>query len=297
MHSTWSDGTDTPRNLLKKVREAGIDVFSVTDHDEYRGILELNKHQGKQPEDGAPAFIPGTEFSCRDGGDKFHILGYAYDTEAPSIRGLFDAVRTIRMQKAENRIRFLKQNFGFTFSDEEYSALMRNHNPGKPHIAKLMVNHGYAENISEAIDRYIAGYHGPERRIKPEEAIEAILAADGLPVLAHGPFGDGGQDLGPEEMERRVSRLKAAGLAGVEAYYSGFSAAQRDMMLDLADRNGLTVTAGSDYHGSIKAVRLGDTGPGDPAEKAARLADFLAEALRRSTFSAVPERPDGREGE
>ena len=284
MHSTWSDGTDTPRDLLKKVREAGIDVFSVTDHDEYRGILELNKHQGKQPEDGAPAFIPGTEFSCRDGDDKFHILGYAYDTEAPSIRGLFEDVRTIRMQKAENRIRFLKQNFGFTFSDEEYSALIRNHNPGKPHIAKLMVNHGYAEDISEAIDRYIGRYHGPERRIKPEEAIEAILSAGGLPVLAHGPFGDGGQNLGPEEMERRVSRLKAAGLAGVEAYYSGFSAAQRDMMLGLADRNGLTVTAGSDYHGGNKKVRLGDTGCADASRGPGGLLKFMEAVQDRILF-------------
>lgn len=293
LHSTWSDGTDSPGELRKKVSEAGIGFFAITDHDEFRGCRELLL----QPKDEAgPVFITGAEFSCRDEEGKYHILCYAYDTQSPAMQGLMDTVHGIRLKKAANRMSFLKNTYGFEFTVREIEALMRRHNPGKPHIARLMMKHGYAGSIPEAITKYINHYHGPERRIRPEEAIEAALAAGGIPVLAHGPFGDGEQDLGAEEMEARVLRLKAAGLLGVEAYYSGFDEARRDMMLDLADRHGLLVTAGSDYHGKIKAVALGDTGPGSPEEKAARLAEFIAEAAKRpaepSADAAAKERKD-----
>ena len=187
------------------------------------------------------------------------------------------SVHKVRIEKAANRMAFLKDKYGFSFSESEYAALMRHHNPGKPHIAKLMIRHGYAGTISEAISNYLDHYHGPEQRIRPEEAIEAVLEAGGIPVLAHGPFGDGEQDLRPEEMEKRVLRLKEAGLMGVEAFYSGFSPAHRDMMLGLAGRSGLLVTAGSDYHGTNKLVALGDTNLDRTAEMPKGLRRFLAE--------------------
>ncbi|MBQ6293642.1 MAG: PHP domain-containing protein [Lachnospiraceae bacterium] len=288
MHSTWSDGTDSPKEILNKVKAAGISFFAITDHDEYRGSRELLLQLKKTQDEARPVFITGAEFSCRDGDDKFHILGYAYDPHSPAVRELRKVFREIRMQKTVNRMTFLKDRYGFSFSEREMAALMRHHNPGKPHIAKLMIRHGYATTISEAILNYLDNYHGPERRIRPEEAIEAILAAGGIPVLAHGPFGDGEQDLGPEEMEGRILRLKAAGLMGVEAFYSGYSAAHRDMMLDLAARHGLLATSGSDYHGKNKSVILGDTGPGSPEEKAAAVSEFCAEALMRSTAVSIP---------
>ena len=288
MHSTWSDGTDSPKEILNKVKAAGISFFAITDHDEYRGSRELLLQLKKTPDEVRPVFITGAEFSCRDGDDKFHILGYAYDPHSPAVRELRKIFHEIRIQKVTNRMAYLKKTYGFDFAEREIKALLRHHNPGKPHIAKLMIRHGYAGTISEAIVSYIDNYHGPERRIKPEEVIEAVLAAGGIPVLAHGPFGDGEQHLGPEEMEARILRLKAAGLMGVEAYYSGFSPVHRDMMLDLAARYSLLVTSGSDYHGKNKSVMLGDTGPGEAAEKAALVSEFCAEALMRSTAVSIP---------
>ena len=288
MHSTWSDGTDSPKELLNKVRAAGISFFAITDHDEYRGSRELLLQLKKTQDEVRPVFITGAEFSCRDGDNKFHILGYAYDPHSPAVIELRKIFHRIRVEKVTNRMAYLKEKYGFDFSDREFAALMRHHNPGKPHIAKLMIRHGYAKTISEAIENYIDNYHGPERRIRPEEAIEAILSAGGIPVLAHGPFGDGEQRLEPEEMERRVRRLKSAGLMGVEAFYSGFTAEHKDMMLGLSRRHGLLATAGSDYHGKNKTVVLGDTGPGEAAEKAAAVSEFCAEALMRSTAVSIP---------
>lgn len=288
MHSTWSDGTDSPRELLNKVKGVGISYFAITDHDEYRGSRQLLLQLKEIPDKVRPVFITGAEFSCRDEKGKYHILAYAYDTQSAAIRSLMASVHKVRIEKAANRMAFLKDKYGFSFSESEYAALMRHHNPGKPHIAKLMIRHGYAGTISEAISNFLDHYHGPERRIRPEEAIEAVLKAGGIPVLAHGPFGDGEQDLGPEEMEKRVLRLKEAGLMGVEAFYSGFSPAHRDMMLGLAGRSGLLVTAGSDYHGKNKSVQLGDTGPGEAAEKAAAVSEFCAEALMRRQAVSIP---------
>ena len=285
MHSTWSDGTDSPKDLLAKVTAAGIDFFSITDHDEYRGsrllLLQLKESWNETQDESLPFFIPGTEFSCRDDLGKYHILGYAYQTDSVPIRKLMADLHDIRMLKVTNRLKYLKDKYGFGFSNEEIKRLMRHHNPGKPHIAKLMMKHGFADSVSEAITKYINHYHGPERRIAPEEAIQAILEAGGIPVLAHGPFGDGEQDLDAAEMETRVSRLIRAGLQGVEGYYSGYSPVHQQMMLEIASRHDLLVTAGSDYHGKNKKVLLGDTGPSDNEEKKARLLPFYQEALTK----------------
>ncbi len=282
MHSTWSDGTDSPRELLDKVIAAGIDFFSITDHDEYRGgrelILQVKKR--KQTEV-MPYFISGAEFSCRDDLGKYHILGYAYDIKNEAVRKLMEAVHEVRIQKVTNRMRFLKERYGFHFSESEIASLMKHRNPGKPHIAKLMVRHRYAGTISEAILGFIDHYHGPERRIHPEEAIEAVIQGGGIPVLAHGPFGDGEQNLDKKEMTARVERLMNAGLMGLECYYSGFAEAHQDMMLELANRYHLLVTAGSDYHGENKLVRLGNTGRSDPAEINEQIRDFWVEAMKR----------------
>ena len=282
MHSTWSDGTDSPRELLDKVIAAGIDFFSITDHDEYRGgrelILQVKERKQREV---MPHFVSGAEFSCRDDLGKYHILGYAYDIKNEAVQQLMEDVHEVRLQKVRNRMRFLKEKYGFSFSKGEFDTLMRHRNPGKPHIARLMLRHGYAKTISQAILDYIDNYHGPERRIHPEEAITAILKAGGIPVLAHGPFGDGEQDLDKKEMTSRVLRLREAGLMGLECYYSGFSGKHQDMMLDLADRYQMLITAGSDYHGENKLVRLGNTGFSDPAEINEHIREFYTEAMKR----------------
>ena len=132
MHSTWSDGTDSPRELLTKVKGAGISYFAITDHDEYRGSRQLLLQLKEIPDKVRPVFITGAEFSCRDEKGKYHILAYAYDTQSAAIRSLMASVHKVRIEKAANRMAFLKDKYGFSFSESEYAALMRHHNPGKP---------------------------------------------------------------------------------------------------------------------------------------------------------------------
>ena len=120
MHSSVSDGTDSPAELLDKIRASGIRAFSVTDHDAVkqgriiRGLLKR----------GDPAFIPGAEFSCKDENGKYHILGYGFDPENEAITALVDRAHALRMKKVTARLEFLKTEFGFGFPEEEIARLL-----------------------------------------------------------------------------------------------------------------------------------------------------------------------------
>ena len=256
MHTSVSDGTDSPGEILCRVREAGIGVFSVTDHD----AVKAGRIIPPLLREGDPLFIPGVEFSCRDGEGKYHILGYGFDPDDPAIVGVVSRGHGFRIKKVKARVRFLADEFGFTFRDEDVEELFKEDNPGKPHIGNLMVKYGYAKSKEEAITRYLNKQRFREEYLKPGEAIDGIVAAGGVAVLAHPFYGDGDDLILGEDMENRLKRLTDLGLRGVEAFYSGFTAKLSREMLALAERYDLLVTAGSDYHGSNKLVALGDTG-------------------------------------
>lgn len=271
MHSSVSDGSDSPAQLLDRVKEAGLQLFALTDHDAIKGcvtMLELLR-------EGDPAFLPGAEFSCRDEKGKYHILGYGYDPRAESIRQLVETGHGMRMRKLRARLDFLRERFGVSFPEEELRWLMAQDNPGKPHIGNLMVKYGYARSKEQAIKEYINQLHIRSDFLRPEQAIAGILGAGGIPVLAHPSYGDGDQLILGEEMDQRLRWLMERGLQGVEAYYSGFTGKLNREMLDFARRYGLYVTAGSDYHGKNKMIALGDTGLEDAAEGPEGLLRFL----------------------
>lgn len=256
MHSTVSDGTDAPEALLKHVREAGIGLFSLTDHDAVKGCAAIRA--ALRPDD--PRFVNGVEFSCRDEEGKYHVLGYGYDPESPAIRRVVETGHGFRMKKTAARLRFLGEEFGFAFPEEEVRALLSLDNPGKPHIGNLMVKYGYAESKEQAIAEYIDRAKVRSEYVRPEEAIDGILRAGGIPVLAHPPFGSGNELIVGGDMDRRLRRLTGFGLRGLEGFYSGFTPKLQAEMCAFAERYGLYVTAGSDYHGTNKLVALGHTG-------------------------------------
>lgn len=277
MHTTVSDGSDTPEAIVANVRDAGITVFSVTDHDAIKGCKAV-QNQLKQ---GDPTFICGVEFSCKDDQGQYHILGYAYDPESKSIQGVVGRGHSLRMKKVKARLDFIKDAFGFVFPENEIRKLLSMDNPGKPHIGNLMVKHGYVATKEIAIRDYIDRLHFRSEYVRPEEAIAGILGAGGIPVLAHPFFGSGDQLIIGAEMEDRLKRLIGYGLQGVEAFYSGFSAKLTGEMLALAERYGLYVTAGSDYHGTNKLIALGDTGMEEHAPLVPGMERFLRAALGR----------------
>ena len=243
IHSTVSDGTDTPEEILALVKKACIRLFALTDHDAIKGCLVLRKILKEDD----PHFVTGAEFSC------------------------------IRMNKVRARLELLKSKFGFSFPEEEIQNLMAQDNPGKPHIANLMAKYGYARSRDEAMKEYLNKLRVQFGYISPEEAIAAILKGGGIPVLAHPSYGNGDQLILGEEMERRLRRLKDFGLRGMEAFYSGFPERMVRDMLDYAEKYDLLVTAGSDFHGSNKLVKLGDTGLDLGTEFPERLRLFLEE--------------------
>lgn len=271
MHTTVSDGTDTPEAILARVKEAGIGLFSVTDHDAIEGCRRVLA--ARKADD--PAFITGVEFSCRDEEGQYHILGYGYDPDAEPIRAVVRQGHDFRMQKLRKRLAFLKERFGFVFTAEEIDVLMRMDNPGKPHIGNLMVQKGYAKDRNEAFRTYLNQAHVTEEYVCPEDAIRAISNSRGIPVLAHPPFGNGDQLILGEALKERVKKLTGFGLMGLEAFYSGYTEKLRKEVLALAERFDLYVTAGSDYHGSNKLVKLGDTGMDKAAQIPSGLTAFL----------------------
>ncbi len=253
IHTTISDGTDTPLELIDKVKANKIDIFSITDHDDNEGCkIVLNS----LTED--ILFIPGIEFSCRRHARKFHILGYGYDISAPSITNLINVAHDIRMAKANDLISYLKDNYSFTFSKEDIEAFLALKNPGKPHLARMMVNYNYVNSIQDAFTYYLNAYRSPIKDPTPRQAIQAIKQANGLAVLAHGIYGDGNQYLSDEELEYRVSSLKEMGLDGLECYYSKYQEKELKLTKSLCLKYNLLATVGSDYHGKNKKVLLGE---------------------------------------
>ena len=256
MHSTISDGTDTPEELLERIREAGIRIFALTDHDAVKGYERIRRLLSEDD----PVLLSGVEFSCRDEEGKYHILGYGFDPESASVQNVVETGHRLRMKKLSARLEFLQSAFGITFPEEEVRRLFSLENPGKPHIGNLMVKCGYAKTKEDAIREYINRARIRSEYVRPEEAIQGILQGGGIPVLAHPFFGSGDELIIGKEMEQRLRRLIGFGLQGLEAFYSGFSPKLQAEALELAEKYRLYVTAGSDYHGKNKLVMLGSTG-------------------------------------
>lgn len=255
MHSTVSDGTDTPSELLERVREAKIEMFALTDHDAIKGCAMIRN--SIRP--GDPFFINGVEFSCRDEEGKYHILGYNYSPDSASILDVVELGHGYREKKLMARLEFIRDRFGFSFSEEDVQYLQALENPGKPHIGNLMVRYGYAPSKEVAIREYLNQARFHNGYVRPEQAIQGILKSGGIPVLAHPVFGSGDELILDDRMDQRLKRLLEFGLQGVEAFYSSFTPKLEREMISFAEKYNLYVTAGSDYHGKNKMISLGET--------------------------------------
>ena len=253
IHTTASDGTDSPRDLLWNIQKAGVNTFAITDHDTIRGALAMKKIVPP-----GLRFIQGIEFSCRtEGGHKCHILGLNYDENN---RDFQDALRTgdeIRHQKFYRRIELLRSDFGITFTDDEIASLLNIPSVGKPHLANLIVAKGLAADRQDAISRYIDKCRTGTGRISAEQAVHAILSSGGLPVWAHPLGGEGEQELTESDFRVILNELMSYGLKGLECWYSKYKSFRCEWLTKQAERRGLFISGGSDYHGKNKTIPLG----------------------------------------
>ena len=252
IHTRFSDGSDSPAELAAKVRSAGLRLFSVTDHDTIDGALEMERF--------VPAgmrYLRGVEFSCIDPAGKCHILGYNYDPDHPALRRALQEGRQLRLEKMHLRVEQLRRDFGLELTKEEEAWLWSRKSPGKPHLGRIILDRGLADSLDQAIRSFIRDVPGRDR-IDAKTAVEAITASGGFPVWAHPLGGEGEKRLSPEKFKKLLSALTGYGIRGLECRYSRYSMEDVDFLLSQAEKHGLTVTGGSDYHGSNKrGIELG----------------------------------------
>ena len=248
MHTSASDGTDSPLALLRKIEEQEIRVFSVTDHDTIDGALALESRipQGVR-------YIRGIEFSCVSPCGKCHILGYGWDPADPVFLEALETGRQLRQDKLSRRITFLEEQFGIVLTEEELQWLATQNAPGKPHLGRILMKRGLAKDLTPAIQQYINPCKGGADRIPADLAIRAIDHAGGIPVWAHPLGGEGERRLTGAEFEAQLRELMSSGIRGLECFYSRYDDADIRFLVQTAQENSLLVSGGSDYHGANKA--------------------------------------------
>ncbi|HXG03960.1 MAG TPA: PHP domain-containing protein [Candidatus Binatia bacterium] len=237
-HTTASDGTLPPRELVRTAARHGVRVLAVTDHDSTEGLAEALDEAGRL----GLTIVPGLEINCDVEGAEIHVLGYLGDWQAAWFQEFLREQRAERVARV-HRIAERLAALGLPIDPAEVFALAGDGAPGRPHVAQVMVNRGYVRTVREAFDRYLkAGGPAsvPRRRLSPAEAVAVIRRAGGVPVLAHPGLAD---------RDALIPGLVEAGLMGIEAYYAEHSPAQTEAYLALCRRFDLVATGGSDYHG------------------------------------------------
>lgn len=255
LHTSASDGTLTPKELVSYAKEKNISIVAITDHDTVDGFEEARR----SIPDGVE-LISGVEFSCiYDGGEPFllHILGYGIDTDSDGIKKAVKIGRDMRRGKHSARLEYLSRVFGIKFTEAERFRLERQPSVGKLHIAAILIERGYATGIGEAVAKFMSSPDFPDGRISYKTAISGIIEAGGIPVYAHPLGGEGEEHLSISEVAHRVRIMRSAGVMGLECYYSRYTDKEIEMLLSLAEDMGMYVSGGSDFHGENKTVPIG----------------------------------------
>lgn len=251
-HSTASDGTFSPSELIHLAKREGLKALALTDHDTTRGLPEAYE---AAREEGIP-FLCGVEISVKfNGPGHFHLLGYFLSPEVPPLEETLKALQEARKRRNELMVEKLRA-LGVEITLPELEEIAKGE-IGRPHFARLLVEKGYVRTPDEAFEKYLrkgAPAYVPKALLEPKEAIEKILQAKGIPVLAH-PIT---LKLTPTELSNYLRELKELGLRGVEAYYSEHNRDFTNFLLNEAQRLGFLITGGSDFHGANKPdIKLG----------------------------------------
>ncbi|MGE5134777.1 MAG: PHP domain-containing protein [Gemmatimonadota bacterium] len=249
-HSTASDGTRPPAEVMRRARAAGLDVVALTDHDTFAGHDEA---RAALPP--GLALVPGLELSCQHQGRSVHLLGYLADPRHPELAAECQAIRSDRVRRAQAMVERLRA-LGAPVTWEQVTALAQG-TVGRPHIARAMVAAGVIGRPEQAFTSdwlapggraYVARYALP-----PERAVNLVRAAGGVAVLAHPGLPARGWII-PDEL---IAALAGAGLGGLEVDHPDQDLAQRDRLRALAAALGLVASGGSDDHGTLTGDRLG----------------------------------------
>ncbi len=257
VHSNRSDGTLTPVELVNYAIEKGLTAFALTDHDTIDGLEEAmeyaNALRNKAPQTSnhvIPEVIPGIEFSTEYEGRDIHIVGLAINYKNPTFAAHLQHFVDSRITRNQKMCSLL-QGAGIDITYEKLLEEFPNAVITRAHYARYLLNHGYIKSMNEAFERYVGDhcpYFVPREKVTPIQAVELILEAGGIPILAHPVL----YRMSDSRLEKLVAELKDAGLIGIEALYSTYNAGEERQMRALAAKYHLLISGGSDFHGTNK---------------------------------------------
>lgn len=250
-HSNCSDGSMPPEELVRAARDAGLSAIALSDHDTTAGVaraMEEGERLGIE-------VIPAIELSAASETET-HVLGYFIDPESPALRLEIERIRAVRARREEEICERLTA-LGMPVGIEEVKELAGPDVICRIHIARVMIARGYVSSVREAFDRWLSSgrpAYSPTQALTDEEAVRLIKDAGGLAFIAH--LNQTRRD--PDSLCGFLTRLKAAGLDGVEGYYTEYTPQMQRDYQALAEKLGLTLSGGSDFHGKNKDIRLGE---------------------------------------
>lgn len=245
-HTTFSDGTKTPEELVKHAKDMGLRVIAITDHDTAGG---LKRGQNTAQKLGGITVVNGVELSAVSLGET-HILGYFIDPEETHFNQVISEVQGFREKRFYQTLELIEKQ-GMVIHSDDLLKYGEPRNLGRVHFAKALMEKGYVKSIDEGFQKYL-GRGKPccpkKQRLAAEDAIAAIRSAGGDAYLAHLHLtGLAGRDL-----FRYVKELKQFGLSGLEGYYTDYTPAMQDAYQSMAHELGLKISGGSDFHGDNK---------------------------------------------
>ena len=254
LHTTASDGTLTPTELVNLLAGNGLNLVAITDHDSLEGISEAKLALTNHPE---ITLIPGVEISADGDEPEVHILGYHLDETNRKLQEVLAQFRKGREGRGEKMVQLLNE-MGFEITWQRVIELAQGGAIARPHIARALLEKGYITELKDAFDLYIGrgrpAYVNREK-MSPEKSVELIKKFGGAPVLAHPTY--------TNDPEALVASLVPRGLIGMEVYYKNYNQETVDSLLGIAQRHGLLALGGGDYHASHEGdeVEPGLVGP------------------------------------
>lgn len=244
LHTTFSDGQYNVEEIIKKVKESKIKVFSITDHDSVDSINEIRNFDLDDIK-----YIKGVEISSiLDNRYKMHILGYFIDENSEKLNLVLYKLKEARKKRFFELVEYVEEKFNLQIDKVDVENIIKEVNiPGKPHLAELLVKYNYASSVKEAFEKYLEEVKTKtSNRASTDIVIDAIKSAGGVAILAH-----------PKKIEKQYNidfqelmpRLFDLGIDGIEIFNSLHSYDDSIRYLDYANKNNLIKTGGSDYHG------------------------------------------------
>lgn len=284
-HSTASDGLLAPARLVRTAREHGVHTLALTDHDTTGGVDEALAEARRVHIE----VIPGVEINTDVDEYEVHMLGYFVDHARAGFQAFLARMRAGRVDRARAMVEKLCA-LGVPVEWERVQALAAGASVGRPHVARALVEARRVATVQEAFERFL-GRRGPayvpRLKVSPEEAVEAVLAAGGVPVLAHPGWASSGPVI------ERVPQLVAHGLAGLEVYYPDHTAEMTARYLEIARRYSLVVTGGTDFHGGSLATRAPLGSVAVPADVVPALRARWQQLAAGAPLDARPSPRDG----